>query len=328
MYDSNYSWISSFNSLPLYINTGGNNVIMNASGGSVGIGTTSPAGLLHLHTTGLDQSLFLSSAAPSLKLMNNPVLGSATMVGILAMATSNGHFGLNAGDILLGAYSNSHGNIYINSNYSGTGTTNVILQPTSGNVGIGTPTPGATLHVNGGAMFAPTAVPTSNGGVQIDGGANGRIYIARTNADTVEEFYYVGVGRVGSISLSSSATTYNTASDRRLKENFADSKRGLDALMNIPVQDFNFIADKYKKRVQGFIAQDLYKVYPEAVTVGGDDPKQKPWAVDYGRLTPLLVKSIQELKADNDNLRTANDDEYAQIKILTARLDALEKAKR
>jgi hypothetical protein len=42
VYDSNYSWISSFNSLPLYINTGGNNTILNASGGEVGIGTTAP----------------------------------------------------------------------------------------------------------------------------------------------------------------------------------------------------------------------------------------------------------------------------------------------
>jgi hypothetical protein len=46
VYDSNYAWISSFNSLPLYINTGGNNVILNASGGNVGIGTANPAARL------------------------------------------------------------------------------------------------------------------------------------------------------------------------------------------------------------------------------------------------------------------------------------------
>jgi hypothetical protein len=33
-----------------------------------------------------------------------------------------------------------------------------------------------------------------------------------------------------------------------------------------------------------------------------------------------------KLKADNDNLRAANDNEAAQIKTLTARLDALEAA--
>ena len=50
-------------------------------------------------------------------------------------------------------------------------------------------------------------------------------------------------------------------------------------------------------------------MYPEAVTTNGDDgksplPGKKPgWAVDYGRLTPLIVKAVQELKADNDNLR-------------------------
>ena len=52
--------------------------------------------------------------------------------------------------------------------------------------------------------------------------------------------------------------------------------------------------------MQGFIAQELYKYYPEAVSAHGDgitplDANAPVWSVDYGRLTPLLVKSIQDL---------------------------------
>ena len=64
------------------------------------------------------------------------------------------------------------------------------------------------------------------------------------------------------------------------------------------------------RRIQGFIAQDLYKVYPEAVTVGGDDAKKSPWSVDYGRLSPLLVKAVQELKS----LFDGDHDEIAKLK--------------
>jgi hypothetical protein len=78
--------------------------------------------------------------------------------------------------------------------------------------------------------------------------------------------------------------------------------------MKIGVEDFNFIGDVSKTRVQGLIAQDVHAIYPEAVTTNGDDglvkltSKTTPWGIDYGRLTPLIIKSVQELKAANDNL--------------------------
>jgi len=92
----------------------------------------------------------------------------------------------------------------------------------------------------------------------------------------------------------SSAVSYNTSSDKRLKENIVVSSLDLDTLMNISVRDFNFIADP-TQTYSGFIAQELYNVYPDAVYVGGSNPGQDPWAVDYGRITPLIVAGVQEL---------------------------------
>ena len=57
--------------------------------------------------------------------------------------------------------------------------------------------------------------------------------------------------------------------------------------------------------MNGFVAQDLFSIYPWAVTNGGDDPKKEPWTMDYGRLTPLIVKSIQDMQHEIDDLRAA-----------------------
>lgn len=64
--------------------------------------------------------------------------------------------------------------------------------------------------------------------------------------------------------------------------------------MKIGVVDYNYISDEAKTRTTGFIAQDLYKVYPEAVSKGNEDVKVKAWMVDYSKLTPLLVKAVQD----------------------------------
>jgi hypothetical protein len=42
-------------------------------------------------------------------------------------------------------------------------------------------------------------------------------------------------------------------------------------------------------------AQRVYDHYPNAVSPGGDDVKTDPWMMDYGKMTPLLVKAVQDL---------------------------------
>jgi hypothetical protein len=94
-------------------------------------------------------------------------------------------------------------------------------------------------------------------------------------------------------------------SDERFKENIATTTSGLDLLARIPILDFNLIGDP-EHRQQGFIAQELYKYYPDAVVVGGDNQFLNPWLVDYGRITPLLAKAIQDLNLKLEDLATTS----------------------
>jgi endosialidase-like protein len=132
----------------------------------------------------------------------------------------------------------------------------------------------------------------------------------KPGADNAYALYFLnaaGTG-IGGVSNSNIASTYNTTSDRRIKENITDSRLGLSDLMRLNVRDFTFIKDPTHAKMTGFIAQELKPVFPAAVTTNGDNGTvplgtSMPWGVDYGRITPLIVKAVQELKADNDNLR-------------------------
>ncbi|HWB63806.1 MAG TPA: tail fiber domain-containing protein, partial [Chitinophagales bacterium] len=99
--------------------------------------------------------------------------------------------------------------------------------------------------------------------------------------------------------VQSSATSvqYATSSDVRLKENIQDTHYGIGDLMKIQVSDYNYKADYGSNKQTGYIAQQLYTVFPNAVHTGGDNPKTNPWMVDYGRITPLIVKAVQDQQA-------------------------------
>ena len=104
---------------------------------------------------------------------------------------------------------------------------------------------------------------------------------------------------VGTISVSGSATAYNTSSDYRLKEDLQDFA-GLDMVSKIPVYDFKWKTDE--SRSYGVMAHELQEVLPDAVS--GDKDAEEMQGVDYSKIVPLLIKSIQELTAEIEQLKT------------------------
>jgi hypothetical protein len=112
---------------------------------------------------------------------------------------------------------------------------------------------------------------------------------------------------VGSIDVTTTATSYNTSSDYRLKENVVPLTGAVDRLQQIPVHRFNFIADP-GKTVDGFIAHEAQAVVPECVTGTkdevDDDGNPVYQGIDQSKLVPLLTAALQEALAKIESLET------------------------
>ncbi len=125
---------------------------------------------------------------------------------------------------------------------------------------------------------------------------------------------------------SNSVSRANT-SDIRLKENILPTQYGLSDILNIKVRDYNFKLDPVDNVKTGFLAQQLYEVFPTAVLVGGEDAKTNPWMVDYSKLTPLLVKGIQDQQKvieSQENRIQKLENENQAMKIEISKIQQLE----
>jgi len=106
-----------------------------------------------------------------------------------------------------------------------------------------------------------------------------------------------GNGQVGSIQMSASATSYNTSSDYRLKENVLPITSAANRVQQLKPRRFNFIADP-EHTVDGFIAHEAQAIVPECVTGDKDavDADGNPiyQGIDQSKLVPLLTAALQE----------------------------------
>lgn len=112
---------------------------------------------------------------------------------------------------------------------------------------------------------------------------------------------------------SSTGVTYVTSSDYRMKENIRPLENGLSRVQQLKPVKFDWIENK--ESCEGFIAHEVDEVFTEAVA--GKKDAEEMQGVDYGRITPLLVKAIQEQQAQIDIQNTL-------ITNLTARIETLE----
>ena len=170
---------------------------------------------------------------------------------------------------------------------------------TKGNVRIGQDTENWPGNGN-----ATTGV-TIGGEGRISASYNGD-HVWNRNSDGILMSWRRSGGEYGSVSVSTSGTTYNTSSDIRLKTDINPIEDSVEK-----VRAMNPVLHKWKNNisadaVHGFIAQEMQEVIPEAVT--GDPNSEDMMSMDYGRITPVIVAALQNALKEIDELKTRIDD--------------------
>jgi hypothetical protein len=116
------------------------------------------------------------------------------------------------------------------------------------------------------------------------------------NSGKVATWWYNASTQVGNISVTASATAYNTSSDYRLKNTIAPMTGALEKVALLKPCTYKWNADGSDG--QGFIAHELAEVCPDAVTGEKDavneDGSIKPQGIDTSFLVATLTAGLQE----------------------------------
>jgi len=307
------------------------------NGGNVGIGTTSPDAKLHIQGSSSEQKVLEISTAQSdgpYTAYKNTSSGTTTL-GFIGnsqgiMNSGNTNFGIRANNDLTFSSGGATERMRITSGGNvGIGTTApaaaldikhasapLITRSTNNNaIAMFNEISGGYSHlylyqINAGARV----VISTNGDSYFNGGDFGigttsptyKLHVKSSNNVSIFEdtsdasgaafivFNRPGVFSMGSITRNGSANSvsYNTGSDYRLKEDLKDFN-ALDLVNNITAYDYKW--KDVDQRDYGFIAHELKQTLPNVVT--GEKDGEKMQGVDYSKLTPILLKAIQELEA-------------------------------
>jgi hypothetical protein len=166
----------------------------------------------------------------------------------------------------------------------------------NGYLGIGTGTPSNKLHVQTSDATSIYVESTSsdNNGMVILNANTGLNWSANYHEFMLFQKQGTQLGFICS-SGGGSGINYGSNSDYRLKTDLRNFN-GIDLVNNIKTYDYAWKIDS--SRMYGVMAHELQEVLPylvsgtkDAVDVNG---KIIPQAVDYSKLTPILVKAIQE----------------------------------
>ena len=221
-----------------------------------------------------------------------------------------------------------------------------------GRVGIGTETPGAGIHLKGTGfpdtfMFLESE-PGNDAGFRIYEGTTAKWHIFNdvnagglrmynTTATTAiflkQSNSFVGINtitpaynlEVNGTAGKTGGGSWSTSSDIRLKDVTGNYTKGLKEITALQPVSFVYKAGNARHLPTdvpqiGFVAQEVQKAFPEAVTIGEDG------YLDFNihAINVALVNAVKELKIENDRLQTENSELKATSEKNEARMTDIE----
>ena len=269
------------------LNAGAMRMVLD-SNGRVGIGTTAPDASLTVGISTSASGLYPSTAGISLRASNSTT------------TKKTGLYLSNADDL----------SIYTLDNLG-------IHQKWNGNVGIGVTNPNAKLTIaNNVSSDGPGGNYANYQLMLYDGGTANSSYGLGISGSTlwfnsaaVFKFHANGT-QVGWVD----ASGFRNGSDLRLKKDIRPLESSLQRMLLLDGVSYSWINDNFpKKRVMGFIAQDLAKVFPEVV----DAEDNGYLSVNYSQLIAPLVEALKEEHEHNQNLQNKVEKLQNKLELLT-----------
>jgi hypothetical protein len=113
------------------------------------------------------------------------------------------------------------------------------------------------------------------------------------------------VNSASTVATLTSGGVWTDASDARYKENITDTLYGLSTLMALKPRSYNLIGSDRKE--VGFIAQEVLSEVPELVhAIENSVTNEERYTLSYGQLSAVIVKAVQELKAEFDAYKASH----------------------
>lgn len=214
-------------------------------------------------------------------------------------------------------------------------------------LGVRTASPTDVLHVN--SSTSENAFRVEVGGTtKLRVYANGSLSIGSNNTtvspNDVHFEHQLGFGKSNPtyrLDLQNSAVdslgkgranAWDVYSDARVKRNVNNLAYGLNEVMQLRPVSYNHHASEFEngklivkrehENTIGFIAQEVNNVIKEIVSKPNDENTDL-WAMNYEKLTPVLVKAIQEQQKVIEELRNQNTKTAYSLDLLKAELESI-----
>ena len=287
------------------------------STGNVGIGTASPSRLLEIYSASqnpvnLRLTAYITGSnnkSSTLEFAGSDSVGTVKQAGLITCGSLNQ-------DYTTGAYIAFS---TISSPWNASGNMTEYMRINNGNVGIGTASPSAPLHVTalsgtstpvtcGVYVYNPNNVATNNAIVavrlagstassafysyDVNGVAGYSHGITGASQNLVfRAAYDFSSGTIFTMDRSGNFTATGNIvanSDKRLKKNIEPIQDALEKVKK--VSGYTFERNDMKGKFAGVIAQEMLEILPEVVMTDDDGML----SVAYGNITALLIQALKE----------------------------------